>query len=142
MTLFKAAVKCPYCAKELAEKPARKKKCPHCSQYIYVRQGKPLTEKQALENDLERRWLGILERYDVSERMVRGIATITVIEGQWLFETKDALNTKKTPPPWADYDRYAGIHLTGTEQSISCHTIEAKRVDALLEWLKAVALGE
>jgi restriction system protein len=73
---------------------------------------------------------------------VRGIATITVIEGQWLFETKDALNTRKTPPPWADYDRYAGIHLTGTEQSISCHTIEAKRVDALLGWLKAVALGE
>lgn len=70
MTIFKAAVKCPYCAKELAEKPARKKRCPHCSQYIYVRQGKPLTEKQALENDLERRWLGILERFGVNERML------------------------------------------------------------------------
>jgi restriction system protein len=69
----------------------------------------------------------------------RGIATITVIEGKWLFETKDALKAERDPPPWADYELYAGIRVTATEQSVSCHTIEADRVDALTEWLAAVA---
>jgi DNA-directed RNA polymerase subunit RPC12/RpoP len=28
---------CPYCGKSLEKKPGRKKKCPHCGKYIYVR---------------------------------------------------------------------------------------------------------
>ena len=38
--------KCPYCSSELDKKPARKKKCPHCSQYIFVHKGNLLTQEQ------------------------------------------------------------------------------------------------
>lgn len=69
MSLFKTILKCPYCGNDLSEKPTRKKKCPHCSQYIYVRKGELLTEKQAAERDLIHRWLGFLERFGASERM-------------------------------------------------------------------------
>jgi hypothetical protein len=55
--------------KELAEKPTRKKRCPHCSRYIYVRQGELLTEEQALDRDLVCRWLDVVERYGGSERV-------------------------------------------------------------------------
>jgi ssDNA-binding Zn-finger/Zn-ribbon topoisomerase 1 len=28
---------CPYCGEPLKKKPGRKKKCPHCGNYVYVR---------------------------------------------------------------------------------------------------------
>ncbi len=37
---------CPYCSEQLEKKPARKKKCPHCGNYILVRKGKLITENQ------------------------------------------------------------------------------------------------
>ena len=36
--------KCPYCSGELEKKPGRKKKCPHCGEYIYIRDGEMKTE--------------------------------------------------------------------------------------------------
>lgn len=70
--MFKVAsarrVQCPYCGNDLAEKPNRKKRCPHCSQYIYVRQGELLTEKQAEERDFISRWLYILASFGVTDR--------------------------------------------------------------------------
>jgi hypothetical protein len=38
--------KCPYCKLALSKKPKRKKKCPHCQNYIFVKKGRLLTEDQ------------------------------------------------------------------------------------------------
>ncbi|MGH8951905.1 MAG: restriction endonuclease, partial [Acidimicrobiia bacterium] len=64
-----------------------------------------------------------------------GIATVTVVAGEWLFETKSLGPTPK-PPPWAQFDRFAGIRLSGSNEGIGSHTIQRGRPDALLEWLR------
>jgi restriction system protein len=64
----------------------------------------------------------------------RGIATVTVVAGKWLYETKALGGRPLEPPPWACLDAYAGIRMCPMERGISCHTIELARVDALLEW--------
>jgi len=63
-----------------------------------------------------------------------GIATVTVVAGKWLYETKAFGDKRIEPPPWAHFDPYAGIRVTPTENGVSSHTIEVARVDALLEW--------
>ena len=40
---------CPYCGGKLEKKPTRKKKCPHCSEFIMVRKGELYTEAQVQE---------------------------------------------------------------------------------------------
>lgn len=67
----------------------------------------------------------------------RGIATVTVVAGQWLFETKAARPTP-APPPLVHFDRFAGIRLEPSEKGISSHTIESDRVDALSKWFAQV----
>jgi uncharacterized Zn finger protein (UPF0148 family) len=65
---------CPYCGSSLAERPKRKKKCPHCGNYIYVRTRPAdrkkvlVTEEQAQE--IEQQWeVYHYERYaDPEER--------------------------------------------------------------------------
>lgn len=37
--LFKKKIRCPYCNNPLEKKPTRKKKCPSCGEYIYVKKG-------------------------------------------------------------------------------------------------------
>lgn len=69
MRLFKQKVTCPYCGNELEKKPTRKKKCPHCSEFIFVRSGELYTEIQVKEFDFKRRWLGILGRFGATEEM-------------------------------------------------------------------------
>lgn len=58
-------VNCPYCKEELKEAPTRKKKCPNCGNYIFVRKGELLTEEQATIKD----WINRLERLDLTEEM-------------------------------------------------------------------------
>lgn len=58
---------CPYCKNELAEKPTRKKKCPFCENYIYVRQGKLLTED---EKDIDD-WLKRVEGLGVTYKLFK-----------------------------------------------------------------------
>lgn len=54
-----ATAKCPYCNKELEQTPTRKKKCPVCNNYMYVRtqpsnrQKVVVTEEGAKQIDLE-----------------------------------------------------------------------------------------
>jgi len=45
---------CPYCQKELKQKPKRKKKCPFCDNYIYVKQ-RPNSEIKELVTEEEKR---------------------------------------------------------------------------------------
>jgi len=67
----------------------------------------------------------------------KGIATVTVIEGAWLFETRSAAGPPPKPPPWVSFDPYAGIWMTkGTDSSsIYCGTIQLSRLDTIKEWL-------
>ena len=67
--LFRKKAVCPYCGNELEKKPTRKKKCPHCSEYFYVRQGELYTEQQAKDLTFKRKWLNILERFGGTEKM-------------------------------------------------------------------------
>jgi restriction system protein len=64
----------------------------------------------------------------------RGIATVTVVAGEWLYETKALGSRPMEPPPWTRFDAFAGIRMRPTDKGISCHTIELARMDALLEW--------
>ena len=64
------------------------------------------------------------------------IASVTVVDGSWLYETKSFDAKPAEPPPWVHFDRYAGLRVrTSDSADISCHTIESGRVDALEEWL-------
>lgn len=64
MSFFTKKTKCPYC-KLVLDKPAkRKKKCPHCGKYIFVRNGKMFTNEDAKALD----WVKKLEGYGVTKR--------------------------------------------------------------------------
>jgi rubrerythrin len=53
--------KCPYCGNKLDKKPTRKKKCPHCDRYIFIRNGELKTEDESIFIDFTKRvqWLDI-----------------------------------------------------------------------------------
>jgi len=72
---------CPYCKKVLEQQPLRKKKCPFCKNFIYVRtlpsnRGKVLvTEDEAKKINLEwekvnlrNKWLNNLKQYGITEK--------------------------------------------------------------------------
>lgn len=65
----------------------------------------------------------------------QGIATVTVIAGKWLYETKAAFGGPVEPPPWAQLYEFAGIRVASTDTGISCHTLDSKYPDALAEWM-------
>lgn len=48
---------CPYCNQSLEKKPGRKKKCPHCGQFIYVRT-RPSDEQQVLVTEAQAEEIG------------------------------------------------------------------------------------
>jgi hypothetical protein len=60
--------------------------------------------------------------------------TVTVVEGDWLYETRAAGAGPSKPPPWVHFDPYAGIRMTKTPAGVSCHTIEFRRLDAIEKW--------
>ena len=62
------------------------------------------------------------------------IAAIAVVDGAWLYETRSAGDELVTPPPWAQIDRFAGVRMSLEGETISCHTIDLSRVEALEEW--------
>ncbi len=63
------------------------------------------------------------------------IATVAVVEGEWLYETRAAGGRQARPPPWADVDARVGIRMTKTPTGLTYQTIELSRVDAIVEWL-------
>lgn len=74
------------------------------------------------------------QRGAIEYASARGIATVTVIPGQWLYETKTAF-PPVAPPPWVKLPRYAGCRLTAAENGFNSHTLHEGSVDALREWL-------
>ena len=71
-----------------------------------------------------------------------GVATVAVVCGKWLYETKAAGSGPAEPPPWVRLDPYAGIRMTPTDKGVSCHAIDLAHVDALREWLSESATQE
>jgi restriction system protein len=65
----------------------------------------------------------------------KGIATVTVIAGKWLYETKAAIEEPVEPPPWVRLEEFVGVRVTPTDKGISSHTIDSEHTDALVEWL-------
>lgn len=60
---------CPYCSKKLEKKPSRKKKCPHCENYIYSRT-RPYDKKKILITEseidqIEEQWAIINGQHDL-----------------------------------------------------------------------------
>lgn len=55
---------CPYCKKVLEKKPMKKKKCPFCNNFIYVRNRILVTENETIIIDA----MKILEQYGVTEK--------------------------------------------------------------------------
>lgn len=66
----------------------------------------------------------------------KGVATVTFVEGNFLYETR-AIGVSSEPPPWAELPKYAGIMLKSEDNSIQCSTINEQRLDALKEWLNS-----
>lgn len=65
----------------------------------------------------------------------RGIATLTVIDGQWLYETRSTASVS-VAPPWVRQSRFAGQRITPTGSGFCRHTINDDQVDAIREFLE------
>lgn len=65
----------------------------------------------------------------------RGIATVAVVQGTWLYRTRAATDRRPSPAPVADLDPYTGILMHKTATGVSCHTINSANLDSLMEWL-------
>ena len=63
-----------------------------------------------------------------------GIATVTFVEGRFLYETK-ALGPSGKLPSWADVPHFAGIWVTSECETIHCSTVDRDRLMLLREWL-------
>ena len=97
--------KCPYCNVELEKIPQRKKKCPNCGDYIWVRtlykggksKGKLLlTEEQAKEFDKEKR------RFYDRENWIKRLYHFDVTEQEFDSETDNLKKQFGFNPPYAD----------------------------------------
>ena len=64
------------------------------------------------------------------------IATITFVEGKFLYETKAASPSPlPEPPPWANLPRFAGIMLRSANGAVHGTRIDTKDLDPLRLWL-------
>jgi len=62
------------------------------------------------------------------------IATVTFVEGKFLYETR-AFGQDREPPSWVDVPKYAGLIISMDDQSITSTTIYNSRVENLSQWL-------
>jgi restriction system protein len=68
----------------------------------------------------------------------RGIATITVLDGRWLYETKSFSPTSE-PPSWVKLPRFAGERLIPTANGWTCYRIDDEEVTTVREYLESVS---
>jgi len=64
----------------------------------------------------------------------KGIATITFVQGSFLYETRGH-DTPSMPPPWADLPAYAGIMLREEEETIHSTVINHRNIEPLKKWI-------
>jgi len=97
---------CPYCKGTLAKKPGRKKQCPHCGNYIYVRT-RPVDRKKVLVTEaqtqtIEEQWtivngthdeyLARKRNYEITKlQLAQKLGRDPVdVEVKWALLTKEA----------------------------------------------------
>ncbi len=71
----------------------------------------------------------------------QGIATVTVVDGRWVYETR-GFGPSPEPPPWVHLHTLAGIRLTPIEESIAWHSFDDGSPDALRDWLQTTGLAQ
>jgi restriction system protein len=65
-----------------------------------------------------------------------GIAAVTFVNGDFLYETRSLGEEEPEPPPWVTLPRYAGIFLSLTDHgSMRAQTIDDENIEALAQWL-------
>ena len=64
----------------------------------------------------------------------KNIATITIVNGVWLYETK-SLEKITSIPSWIKHEKYSAISLSKPNNSILCSTITNSRLDPINEWI-------
>ena len=74
--MINSEIKCPNCFKILPTKPKRKKECPHCGKFIFVRNGQLVTEDESVITD----WLEFFAEFQVSR--------------QYIYESREKLKVK------------------------------------------------
>jgi|SRR5262245_25738764 len=73
---------------------------------------------------------------------VHGIATVHVVDGKALYETKGLNDRPASPPPWVPIFRFAGHMLTYiSEGSFSSHLVTDDYHKAIDEWIKLELKG-
>jgi len=96
--------RCPYCSKALDEMPKRKKKCPSCGRYIFVRSGQDLFPSILLTEQDAR----VVDHFHT----LKGISTFEVREADF-FRERDELAERFGRQPasgdvlWSLYGRLA-----------------------------------
>jgi len=63
-----------------------------------------------------------------------GIATITFVEGKFLYETRADIPIQESPA-WAKVSKFVGIFLRHENRSISSHCIDMEHTDVISSWL-------
>jgi restriction system protein len=69
-----------------------------------------------------------------------GIATITFVDGAFLYETK-AMGPTVAPPPWANLPPFVGIVVTREGSTIHCSRVDNERLEALRNWVQTPRPG-
>lgn len=65
---------------------------------------------------------------------VRGIATLTFIDGKAPYETRDR-GPSPEPPPWVDLPRYAAQSLSKSGKRIGVHLVTNEHLEAINAWM-------
>lgn len=65
------------------------------------------------------------------------IATVAIVEGKWLYLTRDARPSPVEPPPWVPIETFVGLCMTKTTNGLSCQAIEVERPCVIDELLSA-----
>lgn len=65
----------------------------------------------------------------------RSIATVNVLDGRWLYETRSA-GPPPPPPPWIKLPRFAGEIMSPTEGGWSSARIDDEQVDGIVRYLE------
>ncbi len=88
---------CPFCNKPLKKIPGRKTKCPHCSEFIYVRTD-PTTKEQVFVNEkrameINEEWSRTISSYDI----IKYLHGVGIDEKAFIEKKKALFELYKTP---------------------------------------------
>jgi hypothetical protein len=116
-------IKCPNCFKELPTKLKRKKECPHCGKFIFVRKSQLVTEDESIIID----WLDFFEEFEISRHPnlveFEEAQILRKSSRQGIYETRERLREKLGYQPtvpdtiWAILNEFL-IKYTGDDLAL------------------------